>query len=346
MSDFSGEGKVLFERVERALQARMPSLDSEHQSALRLFNGFYEGFADVLIDLYGSTLVIFNYHEKPVVLRPLLIELQKWLIRQFPWITAVVHKTRSIRNMFSRLGVIRYGDEDALTTRIVEHGVQYAVNLRLNQDASFYLDTRNLRRWLKDHMAGKSVLNTFAYTGSLGAAALAGGARRVVQTDQNPRFLEVARATYAMNGWAVNEDDFLIGDFFKVVDGLRRHKQLFDCVILDPPFFSSGTGGAEIFLNEKTLPLINKVRPLVAHEGVLIVVNNALFMSGMGLIRIFDEISQSGYIWLEEIIPVPPDVTGFPETRLTPPPVDPAPFNHPTKIAVLRVTRKDRAPAS
>ncbi len=79
---------------------------------------------------------------------------------------------------------------------------------------------------------------------------------------------------------------------------------------------------------------------------MLIVVNNALFMSGMGLIRIFDEISQSGYIWLEEIIPVPPDVTGFPETRLTPPPVDPAPFNHPTKIAVLRVTRKDRAPAS
>uniref|UniRef100_A0A7C4KZ96 SAM-dependent methyltransferase n=1 Tax=Bellilinea caldifistulae TaxID=360411 RepID=A0A7C4KZ96_9CHLR len=339
------DAEVLFRQVERALQKRWPLMDDQHQTALRLFSGFYEGFPEVVIDLYGSTLVIFNYHEKPVVLRPLLIELQKWFIQKFPWITAVVHKTRSLRNMPSRLGVIRFGDEHSLTTQIVEHGVKYAIHLRLNQDASFYLDTRNLRGWLKDHMAGKSVLNTFAYTGSLGAAALAGGARRVVQTDQNPRFLEVARATYRLNGWPINEEDFLIGDFFKVVDGLRRRKQLFDCVILDPPFFSTGFNG-EIFLNEKTLPLLNKVRPLVAHDGVLIVVNNALYMSGAGLIRIFDEVSQSGYLWLEEIIPVPEDVTGFPQTWVSPPPVDPSPFNHPTKIAVLRVARKDRAAAS
>lgn len=339
------DAEVLFRQVERALQKRWPLMDEQHQTALRLFSGFYEGFPEVVIDLYGSTLVIFNYHEKPVVLRPLLIELQKWFIQKFPWITAVVHKTRSLRNMPSRLGVIRFGDEHSLTTQIVEHGVKYAIHLRLNQDASFYLDTRNLRGWLKDHMAGKSVLNTFAYTGSLGAAALAGGARRVVQTDQNPRFLEVARATYRLNGWPINEEDFLIGDFFKVVDGLRRRKQLFDCVILDPPFFSTGFNG-EIFLNEKTLPLLNKVRPLVAHDGVLIVVNNALYMSGAGLIRIFDEVSQSGYLWLEEIIPVPEDVTSFPQTRVSPPPVDPSPFNHPTKIAVLRVARKDRAAAS
>ena len=339
------DAEVLFRQVEKALHERLALMDDQHQTALRLFSGFYEGFPEVVIDLYGSTLVIFNYHEKPVVLRPLLIELQKWFIQKFPWITAVVHKTRSLRNMPSRLGVIRFGDEHSLTTQIVEHGVKYAIHLRLNQDASFYLDTRNLRGWLKDHMAGKSVLNTFAYTGSLGAAALAGGARRVVQTDQNPRFLEVARATYRLNGWPINEEDFLIGDFFKVVDGLRRRKQLFDCVILDPPFFSTGFNG-EIFLNEKTLPLLNKVRPLVAHDGVLIVVNNALYMSGAGLIRIFDEVSQSGYLWLEEIIPVPEDVTGFPQTRVSPPPVDPSPFNHPTKIAVLRVARKDRAAAS
>lgn len=345
MSNQTPDAEVLFERVEKALQERLLLMDDQHQTALRLFSGFYEGFPEVLIDLYGSTLVIFNYHEQPVVLRPLLIEFQNWLIQQFPWITAVVHKTRSIRNMPSRLGIIRYGDEHSLTTQIVENGVKYAIHLRLNQDASFYLDTRNLRGWLKEHMAGKSVLNTFAYTGSLGAAALAGGARRVVQTDHNPRFLEVAQATYCLNGWPINEEDFLIGDFFKVVDGLKRRKQLFDCVILDPPFFSTGFNG-EIFLNEKTLPLLNKVRPLVAHDGVLIVVNNALYMSGKGLIRIFDEVSQSGYLWLEEIIPVPEDVTGYPTTRVSPPPVDPSPFNHPTKIAVLRVARKDRAAAS
>jgi len=54
----------------------------------------------------------------------------------------------------------------------------------------------------------------------------------------------------------------------------------------------------------------------------------------------------SGYLQLEEIIPVPLDVTGYPETIHDPNyPVDPAPFNHPTKIAILRVQRKDQASA-
>ena len=38
--------------------------------------------------------------------------------------------------------------------------------------------------------------------------------------------------------------------------------------------------------------------------------------------------------------PVPPDFTGYPETVLSAPPVNPAPFNHSTKIAVLGVKRK------
>jgi len=48
-------------------------------------------------------------------------------------------------------------------------------------------------------------------------------------------------------------------------------------------------------------------------------------------------------IWfLDSILPVPLDVTGYPETIVDQPPADPAPFNHPTKIAVLKVFRKDQ----
>jgi len=44
---------------------------------------------------------------------------------------------------------------------------------------------------------------------------------------------------------------------------------------------------------------------------------------------------------IEELILVPPDFTGYPETVLGAPPVDPAPFNHATKIAALKVKRKN-----
>jgi 23S rRNA (cytosine1962-C5)-methyltransferase len=67
------------------------------------------------------------------------------------------------------------------------------LDLQANRDAGLYLDTRNLRGWLIENMAGARVLNTFAYTGSLGVAAKAGGASRVVHIDLKRAFLNVAK---------------------------------------------------------------------------------------------------------------------------------------------------------
>jgi 23S rRNA (cytosine1962-C5)-methyltransferase len=49
-------------------------------------------------------------------------------------------------------------------------------------------------------------------------------------------------------------------------------------------------------------------------------------------------LSADGYLAVEQLIPVPQDCIGFDLVRALP--ADPAPFNHATKIAVLRVRRK------
>jgi len=43
---------------------------------------------------------------------------------------------------------------------------------------------------------------------------------------------------------------------------------------------------------------------------------------------------------IKELIPVPADFTGYPETRAGNPITDPAPFNYSTKIVILEVKRK------
>ena len=48
----------------------------------------------------------------------------------------------------------------------------------------------------------------------------------------------------------------------------------------------------------------------------------------------------SGYLTIEDLIPVPEDITGYPSTVVGVPPCDPSPFSHPTKIVILRVRRK------
>ena len=221
-----------------------------------------------------------------------------------------------------------------------ELAITQAVALQLNRDASFYLDTRNLRSWILKNLAGQRVLNTFAYTGSLGVAAQAAGAARVVQLDLNRNFLNVAKTSCTLNGFPIHKADFQTSDFWPLASRMIRAGELFDCVLLDPPFFASTSKGM-VDAKNNYARLINKVRPLIADGGRLIAVNNALFVSGAEFMKTLKALCADGYLEIEELIPVVEDFTGYATTRIAAEVADPAPFNHSTKIAVLRVRRKD-----
>ena len=51
--------------LENALAFRQGLFDERHETALRLFNGFTEGNPNLVIDLYGKTIVIHNYADNP-----------------------------------------------------------------------------------------------------------------------------------------------------------------------------------------------------------------------------------------------------------------------------------------
>ena len=306
-------------------------------NAYRLFNGFYEGIPGLVLDRYGSALVILD-HAEPGEFSALVDEISQWALQHLTGLDAVLYKVRQSTDDRLRCGILRTGN--TLPDVASEFGVQYALNLQMHQDASFYLDTRCLRKWLKENMAGKRVLNAFAYTGSLGVAAGAGGALQVMQTDLKEKFLHIAQQSWTLNNLPAGKVQYLPGDFFRVIGRMRTAGRLFDCIILDPPFFSSTDAGKVDLLGEMTR-LINKARPLVAHEGWLVVINNALFLPGADFMAELDALCQSEYLAFETMIPIPTDITGYPETITSQPPVDPAPFNHPTKIAILKVYRKD-----
>lgn len=320
-----------------ALDARASLFDSRHEGAFRLFAGFYEGCPDLAADLYGRTLVLHNYAETPEGGADRVHTAAGFYRERLPWLAAGVVKLRRADDPADRRGAVLFGER--LDRHIRENGVRYAVDLLMNRDAGFYLDTRGVRAWAREHLSGKTVLNAFAYTGSLGVAAMAGGAARVVHLDVNRAFLYVAKTSYTLNGFPISRSDFIAGDFWAMTSGMRRAGKDFDCVILDPPFFATSPGGT-IDLARESHRLINKVRPLIADGGTLIAINNALFLPGAGYLRALEDLCADGYLTVESLIPAPDDVTGYPHTRSGAPPVDPAPFNHATKIALLRVRRR------
>ncbi len=323
--------------LERAIEAREAVFDPGHKTAARLFNGFLEGCTDLAIDLYASTLVLHNYAEMPEEGLSMVQEAQACLQSRLTWLRTGLVKTRNSPRAEERRGKILFGE--APDRKVLENRVWYALDLCINRDASLYLDTRNLRLWAKEQLGNKTVLNTFAYTGSLGVAALAGGAARVVQMDLNRQFLNLAKTSYSLNGFPIHKEDFLAGDFWNQVSRLKRAGERFDCVLLDPPFFSATSKGV-LDLNTDSARLINKVRPLINDGGWLVAVNNALYVSGKEYLQTLEGLCADGYLKIAEFIPVPDDVTGYSTTRTGTPMTDPSPFNHSTKIAVLEVKRK------
>jgi 23S rRNA (cytosine1962-C5)-methyltransferase len=323
------------ELLESAFDARKSLFDSAHQSAFRLFNGFTEGNPDLVIDLYASTVVFHNYAENVTQGFSLVQEAQSFLTNHLSWLRAGILKTRNGKNQEEKRGQLLFGEKP--DRKIREHGVWYAIDLTMNRDASFYLDTRNLREWLINHLQGKSVLNTFAYTGSLGVAAAAGGASRVMQLDLNRQFLNLAKESYTLNGFPIHKQDFVAADFFPVIGRFKRNGETFDCVLIDPPFFSATSKGKVDQVNESAR-LINKVRPLINDGGTLVAINNALYVSGKEYLQTLESLCEDGYLEIKELIPVPEDMVGY--NTVNPPITDPSPFNHSTKIAVLDVKRK------
>jgi 23S rRNA (cytosine1962-C5)-methyltransferase len=331
------DSKTVTAFLETALPPRAELFDERHEAAFRLFNGFYEGYPNLVVDLYARTLVIHNYADPPEDGLSAVNAARLFLRSSLPWLRAVILKTRNAPSHDERRGVVIEGDTP--DRKIREHGLWYAIDLTMHRDASLYLDTRNLRKWAIDHLAGGTVLNTFAYTGSLGVAALGGGAKRVVHLDINRNFLNVAKTSYTLNGFPIDKQDFISSDFFPGVARLKRKGTLFDCVFLDPPFYSTTAMGT-VDLVAVGKRLINKVRPLVADDGWLVAVNNALFLSGQEYMSIIEGLCADGYLRVESLVPVPEDFIGYPETRVGEFVTDPAPFDHPTKIAILKVKRK------
>ena len=325
--------KSAFEQLlKNAVRKRSMFLERDvlHRGAWRIFNGFTEGVSDLAIDLMGRTAVIHDYGK--TALDECFI--RDFLLENLDFLRAIILKKRNSAVESERSGSLIYGEKP--DTFIEEHNVRYAVDLTMNHDNGFYADTRNLRQYLLENMQGKSVLNTFAYTGSLGVAAAAGGAERVLQSDLSNKFLQTAYRSASLNGLTFTRKNFRFGDFFPVVSALRKEQTKFDCVIVDPPFFSRTAKGV-IDQANNPLGVINKVRPLVAAGGVLIAVNNSLYLSGMEFQSKLESICSDKYLAIEKFIPIPEDYCFCSDPAQTYYPADPAPFNHPTKIAVLRV---------
>ena len=120
-------------------------------------------------------------------------------------------------------------------TEICENGVFYRVDVENGQKTGFFLDQRENRELVKRYAKGRTVLNTFCYTGGFSVYAMAGGARKVCSVDSSERAVTLATENMVLNFG--READFceIAAD---AVEYLKDIGDKYDLIILDPPAFA------------------------------------------------------------------------------------------------------------
>lgn len=208
-----------------AAERRTPWEDDPRQTAYRLFHGYSEGCPALCVDRLGDALVVTcrPEHEAGV------LEALQPLIARFATRLVVAKPGRGRGEAHALQG----DPVDAL--EVVDSGLRFEVEPLARRNEGLYLDARPARAWLLDHSRERRVLNLFAYTGSLGVAAAAGGARWVKQVELQKRALQRAKRNLALNGLRTDDRDLIREDLYTFLRRQVKRSATFDGVVLDPP---------------------------------------------------------------------------------------------------------------
>lgn len=166
--------------------------------------------------------------------------------------------------------------QHAARVRVHEQGHRFWVNLTDYLDTGLFLDHRRTRRRIQQEACGKRFLNLFAYTGSFGVYAAAGGATRVVQVDLSRTYLDWAKENLVENGADLARCVFVQEDTWSYLAEAKQAGAQFDLVMLDPPTFSNSKRMAQSFdVKRDHLRLLQATIAVLAPGGVLYFSTNA-----------------------------------------------------------------------
>jgi 23S rRNA (cytosine1962-C5)-methyltransferase len=231
--DDEGVGPSLVgRRLDEAIALRRRALPDD-LAACRIVNGEGDRLPGVIADRYGDWVVCQFLTAGAAQLAPAVVE---GLVERLAPRGVFERSEGGVRTEEGLAGArgVLAGEEPPPLVEIVENGARFLVDVLHGQKTGFFLDQRESRRRVRALVAGKRVLNAFAYTGGLAVAASLGGATEVISVDTSRPALAIAEQAWRANGLAPAAGTFVVSDVF---DYLRSAPASLEFIVLDPPPF-------------------------------------------------------------------------------------------------------------
>ncbi len=253
---------------------------------LRLFDGKADGIPGLFIDRYGEiALAHVLKHEHG----PRDLELER-LARAITDEARFLESTFEVKAAYLRTHEKNAGESTSRQADILwgkptdrylleDFGLVFLLKPQSALHAGLYVDMRELRNQFRKSCQGKRVLNLFCYSGSLGIACAAGGAKEVCQVDSSRSALRWAAENHEENAeaYASCTMRFICDDALtflnKEARRMARGSEPWDLVIADPPVFGRSKSSTFSFTRDLK-KLLQGCAEVLARPGKLVVTTN------------------------------------------------------------------------
>ncbi len=228
-------------RIATAYELRrtLSLVDNKDTTCYRLIHGEGDSLPGLIVDIYGSHAVVQchsvgMYHSRREIAEALKCQYGDAL-------TSIYDKSSQTLPYNADLGAIDgylFGSSTVgahESNIVLEGGYKFGVNWERGQKTGFFIDQRYNRELVGLYSKGRTVLNTFCYTGGFSVYAMAGGAVEVCSVDSSQRAVELADENMKLNFG----DD--VAHSSVAVDAMEYLKDIgdkYDLIILDPPAFA------------------------------------------------------------------------------------------------------------
>lgn len=272
-ADFSQQDSAFANRLKKNRKALKNWIKKEQVECYRLYDADIPEY-NVAIDVYGEYLVIQEYAAPATIEADKVAKRLQEVIYFAPKVLEVPTDKVVLKTRAKQKGSNQYQKsvQNKQAIVVAEYGAKLKVNLWDYLDTGLFLDHRKTRQIVAQKSKGKSLLNLFAYTGSVSLQAALHGAQTVTTVDMSNTYLNWAQDNFALNKLTGHKYQFVQADCLK---WLKENKQRYDVVFIDPPTFSNSKRMGESFdVQRDHINVITDALNSLAEDGEIIFTNN------------------------------------------------------------------------